>query len=89
MNRVLKGGVASGLHHVVNTFEPRLFCVKGRRSPNVTQMPSISWEYFNSGNVFILDTKDVTFVWIGRHSNNIERLHAARVRITPVCNGIL
>ncbi|XKL63528.1 hypothetical protein PGB90_005892 [Kerria lacca] len=86
--RVLKGGVASGLHHVVNTFEPRLFCVKGRRSPNVTQMPSISWEYFNSGNVFILDTKDVTFVWIGRHSNNIERLHAARVRITPIAQDI-
>lgn len=77
--RLLKGGVASGLHHVVNTFEPRLFCVKGRRSPNVTQMPSISWEYFNSSNVFILDTKEVIFVWIGRHAKNMEKLQAARI----------
>ncbi|XP_065213354.1 villin-1-like isoform X2 [Planococcus citri] len=75
--RLLKGGVASGLHHVENTFEARLFRVKGRRSPTITQMPAISWEYMNSGDVFILDTKEVTFVWVGRNSNNIEKLKAA------------
>lgn len=79
IRRILKGGVASGLHHVVNVFEPRLFNVKGRRSPIIVQMPSVSWEYFNSNGVFILDTKDVTFVWLGRHANNMEKLQAAKV----------
>ncbi|XP_049830670.1 villin-1 isoform X1 [Schistocerca gregaria] len=76
---VLKGGVASGLKEVTDDFEPRLFRIKGRRLPTVTQMPSISWEHFNSGDVFILDTRDTIFVWTGKKSNHAERLQGARV----------
>lgn len=75
--RLLNGGVASGFNHVTDTFTPRLFHIKGRRSPTVTQHP-ISWEYFNSGDVFIVDTKEIVFVWIGRSANNMEKLQAAK-----------
>lgn len=77
--RILLGGFDSGLKVVNNNFEPRLFQVKGRRRPLVTQMPAVAWEYFNSGDAFIIDTKDVVFVWIGRTSNSMERLQAAKV----------
>ncbi|KAK9511086.1 hypothetical protein O3M35_005718 [Rhynocoris fuscipes] len=79
--RILLGGVASGLNHVNGINEPRLFRVKGRRSPVLTQMPSISWEHFNSGDVFIIDTKDVVFVWSGKTANSMEKLQAAKVAI--------
>lgn len=76
--RILKGGAASGFNHVTDMFEPRLFHIKGRRSPTVTQYP-ISWEHFNSGDVFIIDTKEIVFVWVGRSANNMEKLQACKV----------
>lgn len=79
--RLLKGGVSSGLHHVMDTFEPRLFRVKGRRTPLVRQMPAIAWQHFNRGDVFIIDTNDVIFVWIGSGANSMEKLLATRVAI--------
>lgn len=78
--RLLNGGVASGFKHVTDTFEPRLFHIKGRRAPTMTQHP-ISWEYFNSGDVFILDTKEIVFVWVGKSANNAEKLQAAKVAV--------
>jgi len=78
IDRLLNGGIASGFKHVTDTFEPRLFHIKGRRSPTMTQRP-ISWEYFNSGDVFILDTKEIVFVWVGKSANNTEKLQAAKV----------
>ena len=79
IGRMLNGGVASGFKYVTDTFEPRLYHIKGRRSPTVTQHP-ISWEYFNSGDVFIMDTKEIVFVWVGRSANSAEKLQAAKVR---------
>ncbi|XP_073988198.1 villin-1-like isoform X2 [Rhodnius prolixus] len=79
--RILLGGVASGLKHINGTVESRLFRVKGRRSPVLTQMPSIAWEHFNSGDVFIIDTKDVVFVWSGKTANSMEKLQAAKVAV--------
>ncbi|PSN56753.1 Villin-1 [Blattella germanica] len=76
--RLLKGGAASGFNHVTDTFEPRLFHIKGRRAPTVTQLP-IKWEYFNNGDVFVIDTKEIVFVWVGRSANNMEKLQAAKV----------
>uniref|UniRef100_A0A1B6F7X6 HP domain-containing protein n=1 Tax=Cuerna arida TaxID=1464854 RepID=A0A1B6F7X6_9HEMI len=79
--RTLKGGVASGLHHVTQQFEPHLFRVKGRRNPTVRQMPAIEWQYMNRGDVFIIDTKDVVFVWIGRTANNMEKVQATKIAL--------
>ncbi|XP_039279258.1 villin-1 isoform X2 [Nilaparvata lugens] len=79
--RLLKGGVSSGLYHVTATFEPRLFRVKGRRTPLVRQMPAIDWAHFNHGDVFIIDTSDVIFVWIGSHANSMEKLLATKVAV--------
>ncbi|KAK7872312.1 hypothetical protein R5R35_002764 [Gryllus longicercus] len=76
---ILKGGVESGFNKVTDDFEPKLFHVKGRRQPTVTQLPAISWEYFNDGDVFILDTKEVVFLWIGQGANAGEKLKAAVV----------
>ncbi|BES89474.1 actin Hypothetical protein [Nesidiocoris tenuis] len=77
--RIMLGGVESGLKTINNNVEPRLFRVKGRRCPLLTQMPGVAWEYFNSGDVFIIDTKDVVFVWSGRSANSMEKLQAAKV----------
>jgi hypothetical protein len=84
IGRLLNGGVASGFNHVTDTFVPRLFHIKGRRSPTVAQCP-ISWEYFNSGDVFILDTKEIVFVWVGKSANSMEKLQAAKVRNRKKC----
>jgi villin 1/advillin len=91
VGRLLKGGAASGFKHVTDTFEPRIFHIKGRRSPTITQYP-ISWEYFNSGDVFIIDTKEIVFVWVGKSANNMEKLQASKVRTRNkhlVCNLLL
>lgn len=87
--RTLKGGVASGLHHTTSNFEPHLFRVKGRRNPVVRQMPAISWKHMNKGDVFIIDTKDVIFVWIGRCANNMEKVQAIRVSFFKINNSYL
>lgn len=75
----MRGGISSGFKKVTDSFTPRLFRVKGRRSPVMTEMPTISWSHFNSGDCFILDTKDVVFVWTGKNSNHMEKLSAAKV----------
>ncbi|KAF6215173.1 hypothetical protein GE061_009924 [Apolygus lucorum] len=77
--RIMLGGVESGLKPVNNNIEPRLFRVKGRRCPILTQMPGVAWEYFNPGDAFIIDTKDVVFVWSGRYANSMEKLQAAKM----------
>lgn len=46
----------------------------------MTEQPAISWEYFNSGDVFILELKNKIFVWIGKESNKMEKFQAGKVR---------
>jgi hypothetical protein len=75
----MRGGIASGFKKVTDSFTPRLFRVKGRRSPVMTEMPAISWSHVNSGDCFIIDTKDVVFVWTGQNANRMEKLSAAKV----------
>jgi len=75
----MRGGIASGFKKATDSFTPRLFRVKGRRSPVMTEMPAISWSHVNSGDCFIIDTKDVIFVWTGRNANRMEKLSAAKV----------
>lgn len=42
-------------------------------------MKSLSWSHFNSGNVMILQTHRMVFVWVGRSSSSIERVQALNV----------
>jgi len=77
--RHLEGGVATGFAHVTDEFQPMLYLVKGRRSPVIRQMPSVSWEHFNEGDVFVLDAKDAIFVWAGAEANNMEKIQGAKL----------
>ncbi|XP_059489810.1 villin-1-like [Neocloeon triangulifer] len=77
--RMMKGGVSSGFKKTTDNFTPRLFRVKGRRSPAMTEMPAISWSNMNSGDCFIIDTKNIVFVWTGKAANKMEKLAAAKM----------
>jgi len=77
--RLLQGGIESGFTHVTHTFTPRLYSVKGKRRTVVRQMQKVSWNHMNSGDAFILQTKEVIFIWEGKTANNMEKLQAAKV----------
>uniref|UniRef100_A0AAY4CLY5 HP domain-containing protein n=1 Tax=Denticeps clupeoides TaxID=299321 RepID=A0AAY4CLY5_9TELE len=70
-----KGGVASGMKHVeTNSYEvQRLLHVKGRRRV-VAREVEMSWQSFNLGDVFLLDTGKTIIQWNGPESNTQERM---------------
>ncbi|KAE8626724.1 hypothetical protein XENTR_v10006726 [Xenopus tropicalis] len=70
-----KGGVASGMKHVeTNTYDvKRLLHVKGKRNVTATEV-DLSWESFNSGDVFLLDLGRTVIQWNGAKSNMAERI---------------
>lgn len=76
--RLLKGGVASGMKHVVDEFEPASYHVKGKRSTVVTEMSAIDWKLMNDGDVYVIDTREIIYVWTGRNSNNMEKIQGAK-----------
>lgn len=78
--RILNGGTESGFRKVDTRVEPKLFKIKGKRTPTLTQLENISWDSFNSGDVFILITENNVFVWIGRSANAVEKIHSTKVR---------
>ena len=80
VTRILQGGVASGFHHVTDDFKPALYSVKGKRTPMIHQLASITWSLMNEGDVYVLDNRSHIFVWIGRSANNNEKLNGAKVR---------
>ena len=45
----------------------------------MTEQPAISWEYFNSGDIFILETSSRIFVWIGKKANKMEKFQGGKV----------
>ncbi|XP_037086795.1 LOW QUALITY PROTEIN: villin-1-like [Pollicipes pollicipes] len=77
--RHLDGGVASGLTHVTDDFEPTLYLVKGKRNPVIRQMPAVAWEHFNEGDVLVLDAKQAIYVWTGREANPMEKIQGAKL----------
>ena len=79
---ILQGGVSTGLTHVEMAKSPKLYIVKGKRQPIIRQLPTISWEEFNDGDVFVLDTMAHIFLWIGRNANKLEKLQASKVVFT-------
>lgn len=41
----------------------------------------VEWTAMNDGDVYILDTRSIIYVWVGRNSNNIEKLQGAKVGV--------
>ncbi|XP_008194361.1 advillin isoform X4 [Tribolium castaneum] len=58
---------------------PKLYKVKGKCTPVLIQMDNITWEKFNSSDIFVLHTPNVLFVWVGRASDAAEKLNAAKL----------
>ncbi|XP_065164723.1 LOW QUALITY PROTEIN: advillin [Atheta coriaria] len=78
--RILKGTSSSlGKEIVAKT---KMYKVKGSRIPILTQLPSISWSHFNSGDVFIIQTETTIFIWLGRAATSMEKLHSAKIATT-------
>ncbi|KAF2351874.1 Gelsolin-like domain [Trinorchestia longiramus] len=76
--RLMKGGTKGGLRKVTDDFTPVLFQVKGKRQVVVKELSKVNWSEMNDGDVFVLATKHIIFVWTGRYSNNSEKLQAAK-----------
>lgn len=71
--------ILSGSNHKSTPDIPRLYQITGKTCPRCIQMQSLSWLHFNSGNVMVLQTHRMLFVWVGRSSSSIERVHALNV----------
>lgn len=80
--RLLRGGVATGFRKVTDDFEPSIYHVKGKRTTVVRELPKIEWKAMNDGDVYILDARSIIYVWVGRNSNNIEKLQGAKFAST-------
>ncbi|XP_068603826.1 villin-1 [Brachionichthys hirsutus] len=72
-----KGGVASGFHHVDTNFYNvlRLLHVKGRKHVTASEV-EVSWDSFNTGDIFLLDMGKAIVQWNGPQSNRREKLKA-------------
>uniref|UniRef100_A0A4W5LVI3 Advillin n=1 Tax=Hucho hucho TaxID=62062 RepID=A0A4W5LVI3_9TELE len=70
-----KGGVASGMRHTeTNSYDiQRLLHVKGKKRISAMEV-EVSWESFNLGDVFLLDSGKTIIQWNGPESNRQERL---------------
>ncbi|XP_042220528.1 gelsolin, cytoplasmic isoform X3 [Homarus americanus] len=75
--RYLKGGVASGFHHVDPDapYPARLFHVKGRRNIRIRQV-EVGVGSMNKGDCFILDCGSQVYAYMGPSSRKMERLKA-------------
>lgn len=71
--------ILAGTNHKSTPPVPRLYQIVGKTCPRCIQMSSLSWSHFNSGNVMLLQTPNIIFVWVGRSSSSIERIHALGV----------
>ncbi|KAK9879533.1 hypothetical protein WA026_006604 [Henosepilachna vigintioctopunctata] len=58
---------------------PKLYRVKGKCCPVLTEIHDITWNSFNSSYVLILHTDKYLFLWVGRSSNATERIHAMKI----------
>ncbi|XP_048455330.1 villin-1 [Rhincodon typus] len=74
------GGVATGLKHVeTNSYDvKRLLHVKGKKNVYAGEV-EMSWNSFNTGDVFLLDLGKLIVQWNGPQSNHVERLKAMQL----------
>ncbi|XP_061432583.1 villin-1-like [Lethenteron reissneri] len=75
-----KGGIASGFKHVEsNTYNvKRLLHVKGKKNVTASEV-ELSWDSFNTSDVFLLDIGKVIVQWNGAGSNRMERLKGMKL----------
>lgn len=64
-----------------NENDVRLFQIHGKKCPKCIQKNTIEWSHFSSGLVMLYQTQTFLFVWIGRSSSSIERLHGLNMAI--------
>uniref|UniRef100_A0A3P9HW53 Villin-like n=1 Tax=Oryzias latipes TaxID=8090 RepID=A0A3P9HW53_ORYLA len=71
------GGVSSGFTHVdTNSYNIlRLMHVKGKKHVTAKEV-EVSWNSFNNGDIFLLDTGKLIVQWNGPQSNRTEKLKA-------------
>ncbi|KAF5274704.1 hypothetical protein FQA39_LY07096 [Lamprigera yunnana] len=62
--------------------EPKLFKIKGKKVPTLIQEDHVSWKFFCSADVMVVITKDILFLWIGRASSSVERLHSTKIALS-------
>ncbi|OQV26161.1 Adseverin [Hypsibius exemplaris] len=77
--RYLKGGVATGLKLAEDGFRPKLFIVKGSKTPVARELPEISWRCMNDGDAFVLDAGERIFIYTGKHANKKEVFEATTI----------
>jgi Gelsolin repeat/Villin headpiece domain len=81
----LDGGVASAFNHVEpDSYEPRLFHIKGKRHTTVHQV-AMAGDSLNSGDVFVLDAGLNLYQWNGSGANKYEKAKALDV-VTNIRN---
>ncbi|KAJ8974804.1 hypothetical protein NQ317_000405, partial [Molorchus minor] len=74
-----KSGIRILRPELIQENHAKLYRVKGKRIPVLNEMPQLSWDYFNSSDVFIIHTPNNIFIWTGRAANAIEKLHATKI----------
>ncbi|XP_050509264.1 advillin isoform X1 [Diabrotica virgifera virgifera] len=75
-----KNGIRILKPEIINDCQPvKLYRVRGKRIPVVKEMPSVSWEHFNSQDIFVIKTPKIIFVWSGRAADAVEKLHATTI----------
>ncbi|XP_055349904.1 actin depolymerising venom protein gelsolin 1-like [Paramacrobiotus metropolitanus] len=77
--RYLKGGVATGLKVADDGFRPRLFIIKGAKTPIAREIREITWERMNDGDAFVLDAGERIFIYIGKNANRKEAFEATNI----------
>lgn len=72
--QILSGGIESGFRkvNVKEEFITRLMHVKGKKFVQVNEVPK-DVSSLNSGDVFVLDTYDKIYLWIGSECGAFER----------------
>jgi len=77
--QVLQGGIESAFKHVDrDEHRVRLLKIKGKKNVRMVEVPAYPIS-LNSGDVFVLDTKDHIYEWIGKESHVFERQKAGEL----------
>lgn len=77
--RILQGGVDSAFNKVDrDAHRVRLLKIKGKKNIRITEVTACT-SNLNSGDVFVLDTKDEVFQWVGKQSTAFEKSKAGEL----------